>query len=357
MKDLIHDEKKALKYLGRVRKNPKLAIHAVCAEHYFLFVGQYKEMKPTCDRKCCDPFKRHFKDVKASLRTVQMVMLLKAKSKDISLVYGNKICSNCVAKLFDVPAQDEDTASDQDTPPVQAQNVGVSSGDTPTQGTQESASSSSSVLSPSIVKNRAIKSLTDFGLSSLNPRKRDHQGRLKFGKEKLVEASELSQKRLCLALDLAPGSLKSSVPQRAADMELLLQDIKTEIPNSDRCKVYQLLSLVPLSIKTYQACKMFNVSKTRFKKARELRVQQKTILPQVKFTRKSSVSDETKKLILDFYCDDENSKLMPGKDDKVSMSKGVYEQKRLMLCNVEELFALFKKKYPDLKVGLSFFLS
>lgn len=99
---------------------------------------------------------------------------------------------------------------------------------------------------------------------------------------------------------------------------------------------------------------MFNVSKSLVRKVREKRLKE-GILPDIKFSRQSSVSDATRKLILDFYCDEENSKVLPGRNDKISMSKGVYEQKRLMLCNVEELYALFKRKHPDLKVGLSMF--
>ena len=46
---------------------------------------------------------------------------------------------------------------------------------------------------------------------------------------------------------------------------------------------------------------------------------------------------------------------MPGKKDYLSISKGIHKQKRLILCNLKELYAAFKKKYPDIKIGFSKF--
>lgn len=51
---------------------------------------------------------------------------------------------------------------------------------------------------------------------------------------------------------------------------------------------------------------------------------------------------------------------MPGKKDFVTVKTGnvrVQMQKRLLLCNISELYAEFKWKYPNSKVGLSSFFS
>ena len=42
-----------------------------------------------------------------------------------------------------------------------------------------------------------------------------------------------------------------------------------------------------------------------------------------------------------FYQDDEYSRQLPGKKDYVSIAKGVHQQKRLVLCNLHELFVAF----------------
>ena len=41
---------------------------------------------------------------------------------------------------------------------------------------------------------------------------------------------------------------------------------------------------------------------------------------------------------------------MPGKKDYISIARNVHVQKRLILCNLTELYAEFKKKYTSLKV-------
>ena len=48
---------------------------------------------------------------------------------------------------------------------------------------------------------------------------------------------------------------------------------------------------------------------------------------------------------------------MPGKKDCVSIARKIHRQKRLMLCNLKELFTAFKLKHPEAKIGFSKFCS
>ena len=50
------------------------------------------------------------------------------------------------------------------------------------------------------------------------------------------------------------------------------------------------------------------------------------------------------------------SRQMPEKKDYVSISRNVHMQKRLILCNLSELFACFEEKYPRLKFILQNFI-
>ena len=67
------------------------------------------------------------------------------------------------------------------------------------------------------------------------------------------------------------------------------------------------------------------------------------------------ISQNTIDLVLSMYEDDEFSCQMPGKKDYVSIAKGVHKQKRLVLCNQREMYAAFKEKYPNVKLGFSKF--
>jgi hypothetical protein len=59
--------------------------------------------------------------------------------------------------------------------------------------------------------------------------------------------------------------------------------------------------------------------------------------------------------VVDFYQNDEHSRQLPGKKDSVSISKNVHVQKRLILCNLKELYETFKTKNPNIKIGFSKF--
>nr|XP_047122569.1 uncharacterized protein LOC124806053 [Hydra vulgaris] len=63
----------------------------------------------------------------------------------------------------------------------------------------------------------------------------------------------------------------------------------------------------------------------------------------------------TVQLVKTFYEHDEHSRIMPGKKGYVSIKKNVHMQKRLLLCNLKELFVAFKCKNPEIKIGFSRF--
>ena len=57
------------------------------------------------------------------------------------------------------------------------------------------------------------------------------------------------------------------------------------------------------------------------------------------------------------YEDDKFTRLMPGIKDCVSVPRNVYQQKRLFLRTLKELYATFCEKYLELKIGFSRFCS
>ena len=68
----------------------------------------------------------------------------------------------------------------------------------------------------------------------------------------------------------------------------------------------------------------------------------------------------TVKLVTSFYESDETSRIMPGKKDFVTVRKPdgrVQIQKRLVLCNLRELYRMFKDRNPDEAIGFSKFAS
>ena len=72
---------------------------------------------------------------------------------------------------------------------------------------------------------------------------------------------------------------------------------------------------------------------------------------------RQGVNEEILKRVADFYENDEYSKELPGAKDYVSVGYNVHHQKRLLLCNLKELYAEFQVKHGDCKIGFSKFCS
>ena len=71
-----------------------------------------------------------------------------------------------------------------------------------------------------------------------------------------------------------------------------------------------------------------------------------------------SVAQRTIDLVTEFYQSDEVSRMLPGKKDFVSVKKAegrVHIQKRLVLCNLRELYKLYKDISPTERIGFSKF--
>ena len=75
---------------------------------------------------------------------------------------------------------------------------------------------------------------------------------------------------------------------------------------------------------------------------------------EVLFRKKGSwlyLTKKGKKLVKAFYEDDQFSRQMPGKKDYASVSRNTHKQKRLILSNLNKLYANFKSKYVSTSIG------
>lgn len=72
-----------------------------------------------------------------------------------------------------------------------------------------------------------------------------------------------------------------------------------------------------------------------------------------------NLSSDNIDLITQYYRNDENSRQLPGMKDYVTIKKddGAKEkvQKRLVYCNLKELYQSFKLEFPNCQVGFSKF--
>ena len=144
--------------------------------------------------------------------------------------------------------------------------------------------------------------------------------------------------------------------KKADDLDRLLNLIKEKMIISNRPEKIKLLTLVPISWKQNEILDFFPVTKYMITESKKL-LQEKGILASPEPKKGRSLPKDIVELVENFYCDDEYSRQMPGKKDYVSISRNVHMQKRLILCNLSELFACFKEKYPRVKIHSSKFYS
>lgn len=115
-----------------------------------------------------------------------------------------------------------------------------------------------------------------------------------------------------------------------------------------------IISLLPSSWSRQKICEEFKVTEYLVKLTRDL-VNTQGILPNLLKRGGNKLSEAVINDVIEFYQDDENSRLLPGKKDCVSLGGKVYKQKRLIMFTLNELFANFKQKYPKHKIGRSAF--
>lgn len=85
------------------------------------------------------------------------------------------------------------------------------------------------------------------------------------------------------------------------------------------------------------------------KKARKLKMES-GILAMPANRKGKKLNDEVKQNVLNFFEDDEFSRLCPGKKDCVAVrinGEKIHKQKRLLLCNLKEMYIAYCKQYGN----------
>ena len=138
----------------------------------------------------------------------------------------------------------------------------------------------------------------------------------------------------------------------------MLEQLKEKFHATKESSVkIQILTVLPKSWSTRRIEREFSVSHHISRKVKSL-VKEKGILSLPDPKPGHSLPQETADLAVTFYESDESSRMMPGKKDFVSIKDAggrKHIQKRLVLCNLKELYQHFKDKHPSVKIGFSKF--
>lgn len=140
--------------------------------------------------------------------------------------------------------------------------------------------------------------------------------------------------------------------------ESWIEDLKTALFNENsRSGKISLLTTVPLEWSIRRMARELDVSRRMASRAKKLHISNGYgAYPEPKNGRRLEANIVEK--VEEFYFSEENSRIMPGKKDCISVVKNGQrriEQKRLLLFNLNELHENFFKKFPEIKISLSTF--
>jgi hypothetical protein len=141
------------------------------------------------------------------------------------------------------------------------------------------------------------------------------------------------------------------------EYDLLINKLEEKRLISSKEEQTKIISLLPTSWSRQEISQEFQVSEHLVRITRALQETQ-GILPDLGKRRGQTISDETIQAVTEFYENNENSGICPGKKDCVSVNVGgikEHKQKRLILCNLKELYIHFKNTQPEHKIGFSKF--
>lgn len=116
-----------------------------------------------------------------------------------------------------------------------------------------------------------------------------------------------------------------------------------------------MLTLAPSSWSKEEIMSKFNVTEHIVRQARKLK-NEKVILSIPEPKKSKRISGDIVKLVIYFYQHDGFSRIFPVAKDKVSIKRNVHMQKRLILCNLRELYFCIKGEHPpNIKIVFSIF--
>ena len=273
-----------------------------------------------------------------SLRTITNELSNEQQLKQIKLVPGKKLCPQCRAKMNNVEGDlNNNNVLDLEIREIDEEVT-----------TEED-------------KKALNEMFSTIGMSPIKSKGLHDSGKLSQGKRKMSTLLDIVKCKVAKVFKVPVESLDqekiitNDIIKKAEMFDELKNVIISKLGELKPCKEkMQVMTLVLTYWPIEKVTNIFPVSKYIAKEARKL-VKQKGVLAFPDPKKGKVLSEETLKVVNLFYHDDEYSREMPGKNDCVSIKRKVYRQKRLMLCNIKELYLEFKNINPSLKIGFSKF--
>lgn len=306
-------------------------IDTVCTYHGKKYLDKFTHL---FGNSCCDPFSLHKKVITKALRPISLD--LAENNLPFHLIPGKSLCTSCLTKFqhrHEIFDENDDENSDLTYEPPNAAEVSVN------------------------------EACTSLGISPVRLKRLSSDARPSAIKRKVLKISEVITSKLHNSYNL-PFSPYENQRDTQAELcphyEELIEKLKRRMETAESVQEkVNILSLLPSTYTSSQIQKDFKVTEYLVHKTRDL-VKKQGVLPKVESKKPSNILDiDTIKTVETFYQNDDYSRMMPGKTDCKSIRRQdgskEYVQKRLLLCNLKELYADFKTQFPNIKIGFSKF--
>ena len=288
---------------------------------------------------CCNPFNEvKHSHVSKNLRPVQEWMTELVDSTNINC----KVCAKCRLKLYTLK---------KSTNVTEDVGEGTSGFQTMQQHCSEVGCSETDDDSGANIAIELLNSSLQF--AGVSPIKKKRMKEKKYPKEKIKNVMKVVKKKM---LNVSSSESEEN-PIETSESEIIAQ-LKDKFNSSNRkSEKVQILTILPQSWSIRKIEEEFGATNYMVRKAKQL-VNTRGILSTPNPKPGKMLSNDTVKLVYNFFENDEISRCMPGKKDFISVKEDgrkVHKQKRLLLCNLNEAYTLFKEHYPNVKIGISKF--
>lgn len=373
----------------------------ICSQHD----KQYRIKYTSNQKSCADPFKLHDSIVRKSLRPVSLKLFEQCKIRLPSIIPGSKLCISCTKRVYSelpehqneveifektvnveesqlVESVSEDSVSKSSKPSETPDQVGtpiliqslvdekMSSNlsenlqlSNVTISTSEMCSSTGETFTPTEIHLDRLNSIAKiFNLSPV--KKKDLDRSKTYAQQKYHEMTSKLQSCFEHLMENDSDTIKNKQLNIDDTPELtgkeIINQLKEKFNNCSKVsEKLQILSVLPLSWSTEKIVDVFEASTYMVKKVKQ-KVSEDGILFTPQRNKGHSLLKTTEEKIQQFYRNQDVSRELPGKKEFKSVHENgqrVPKQKRLILGNLNEIYQLFKQKYPFEKVSFSKFAS
>lgn len=356
----------------RLASGCKKHVRHMCQYHLKRFTVEY----PSFHKQCCNPYglishdseKKKKGPAKRSLDVITLQLRDKLKKLGYNLIPGKKLCVSCKVKLFKEmrPKKSSKTEGNgENNEPKEedeeTEQMDVKDSSPSIQSSQPPLSGASASPGPPLQNvpnddlfevpksSKDIDELNDWlvklGHSPISKRKLSRQAN--YGEEALLKIKTALQ-------EFTDTPIKGD--REATYYKEIEEQLKTYISsNSSSSKKLLALTVLPQSMSIPQIENIFKVSNFMARKSKRL-ASTSGVLSTPGSKQGRPLSQVIVDKVIEFYMRDDNSRVLPGKKETVSVREDgawVKKRKRLVLSTLGHLHRLYLKENPSKDLHIS----